>query len=269
MSNASHEVAQGPHQTTGVALSALSAHHIVKRFPGVLANDDVNFDVRAGEVHTLLGENGAGKSTLAAILCGLYQPDSGHLERNGKPMHLPSPRAGLHHGIAMVHQQFALVRRASVLQNVMMGSAARLAPWRILLGAYPDAVVAEAMSALSAVGIEGHRARHRVLDLSGGQQQRAAIARAMMGSPAVILADEPVASLDPLLAEDMMILLTSLSSRLGASLVCSLHQHDLARRYFPRIVTLENGRVLSDERQTAGAGITRPPRDLRRLSRQS
>ena len=81
MTETSHEVARGPHQTTGVAPSALSAHHIVKRFPGVLANDDVSFDVRAGEVHTLLGENGAGKSTLAAMLCGLYQPDSGHLLR--------------------------------------------------------------------------------------------------------------------------------------------------------------------------------------------
>ena len=114
MNDASHEVAQGPHHLGGVAPSALSAHHIFKRFPGVLANDDVDFDVRPGEVHTLLGENGAGKSTLAAILCGLYQPDSGHLERNGKPMHLPSPRAGLHHGIAMVHQHFRLVDRFTV-----------------------------------------------------------------------------------------------------------------------------------------------------------
>ncbi|MEY3748895.1 MAG: hypothetical protein RLZZ449_789 [Actinomycetota bacterium] len=122
MTNASHEVAQGPHHHGGVAPSALSAHHIVKRFPGVLANDDVSFDVRAGEVHTLLGENGAGKSTLAAVLCGLYQPDSGHLMRNGKPLHLPSPRAGLHHGIAMVHQHFRLVDRFTVSENVILGS---------------------------------------------------------------------------------------------------------------------------------------------------
>ena len=84
MSNTSHEVAQGPHHTSGAASTALSAHSIDKKFPGVLANDSVDFDVRAGEVHTLLGENGAGKSTLAAVLCGLYQPDAGYLMRNGK-----------------------------------------------------------------------------------------------------------------------------------------------------------------------------------------
>jgi len=230
--------------------------------------DGLSLRIGPGEQVAILGPSGAGKSTLLNMAAGLCRPTRGRFSIAGIDGSLPAARE-LRKRIAMVHQQFALVRRASVLQNVMMGSAARLAPWRILLGVYPDAVVAEAMSALGAVGIEAHRARHRVLDLSGGQQQRVAIARAMMGSPAVILADEPVASLDPLLAEDMMILLTSLSSRLGASLVCSLHQHDLARRYFPRIVTLENGRVLSDERQTAGAGITRPPRDLRRLSRQS
>ena len=114
MNDTSHEVAQGSHHFGGVAPTALSAHNIVKRFPGVLANDNVDFDVRAGEVHTLLGENGAGKSTLAAILCGLYQPDSGYLLRNGKPMHLSSPRACLQHGIAMVHQHFRLVDRFTV-----------------------------------------------------------------------------------------------------------------------------------------------------------
>lgn len=122
MTHASHEVARGPRHNGGVAPTALSAHHIVKRFPGVLANDDVDFDVRAGEVHTLLGENGAGKSTLAAILCGLYQPDSGHLVRNGEPIYLSSPRAGLQHGIAMVHQHFRLVNRFTVSENVVLGS---------------------------------------------------------------------------------------------------------------------------------------------------
>ena len=122
MSSTSHEVARGPHHNSGAASTALSAHSIDKKFPGVLANDSVDFDVRAGEVHTLLGENGAGKSTLAAVLCGLYQPDAGYLMRNGKRINLSSPRAGLQHGIAMVHQHFRLVERFSVSENVILGS---------------------------------------------------------------------------------------------------------------------------------------------------
>jgi ABC-type uncharacterized transport system ATPase subunit len=82
MSNTSHEVASGPYHSGGAAPSALSAHSVSKRFPGVLANDSVDFDIQPGEVHTLLGENGAGKSTLAAMLCGLYQPDSGYIARS-------------------------------------------------------------------------------------------------------------------------------------------------------------------------------------------
>ena len=116
MTETSHEVARGPHQTTGVAPSALSAHHIVKRFPGVLANDDVSFDVRAGEVHTLLGENGAGKSTLMKIIYGAVRPDAGHIEWNGQPVEIASPGDARAMGIAMVFQHFALFDSASVVE---------------------------------------------------------------------------------------------------------------------------------------------------------
>ena len=104
----------------GAAL-ALAARAVTKRFPGVVANDQVNFDLARGEVHTLLGENGAGKSTLASVLCGLYRPEAGQVVRDGKEIRLNSPRDGLAHGIAMVHQHFRLVDRFTVAENVVLG----------------------------------------------------------------------------------------------------------------------------------------------------
>lgn len=221
--------------------------------------DNLSLCIGPGEQVAILGPSGSGKSTLLNMAAGLCRPTGGRFSIAGVDGTTTAGKE-LRRRIAMVHQQFSLVPRASVRANVIMGSAARLPAWRIMLGAYPDAVSTEAMSAIAAVGLDSRRARHRVSALSGGQQQRVAIARAMMGSPAVILADEPVSSLDPMLAKDMMILLTSLASRLGASLVCSLHQHDLARRYYPRIVSLEAGRVTSDERRHA------PPPKMRRIS---
>jgi len=173
-----------------VAPSALSAHHIVKRFPGVLANDDVNFDVRAGEVHTLLGENGAGKSTLAAMLCGLYQPDSGHLMRNGKPLHLPSPRAGLQHGIAMVHQHFRLVDRFTVSENVILGS--RDLDFRLDRKTINDRVAEVAESYGLPIDPSA-----TVGDLSVGQRQRVEIVKALYQGAEILLLDEPTAVLVP------------------------------------------------------------------------
>lgn len=107
--------------TAASTTTALEARGVTKRFPGVVANDSVNFDLARGEVHTLLGENGAGKSTLASVLCGLYRPEEGRVLRNGAEIRLNSPRDGLVHGIAMVHQHFRLVDRFTVAENVVLG----------------------------------------------------------------------------------------------------------------------------------------------------
>ena len=184
MNDTSHEVAQGSHHLGGVAPTALSAHNIVKRFPGVLANDNVDFDVRAGEVHTLLGENGAGKSTLAAMLCGLYQPDSGYLLRNGKPMHLSSPRAGLQHGIAMVHQHFRLVDRFTVSENVILGS--RDLNFRLNRKEINEQVAAVAESFGLPIDPDAV-----VGELSVGQRQRVEIVKALYQGAEILLLDEP------------------------------------------------------------------------------
>ena len=235
MSNASHEVAQGPHQTTGVALSALSAHHIVKRFPGVLANDDVNFDVRAGEVHTLLGENGAGKSTLAAMLCGLYQPDSGHLLRNGKPLHLPSPRAGLQHGIAMVHQHFRLVDRFTVSENVILGS--RDLDFRLNRKEINDRVAAVAES--YGLPIDPNAT---VGDLSVGQRQRVEIVKALYQGAEILLLDEPTAVLVPDEVDKLFDNVHAMT-KAGKSIVFISHKLGEVVAISDRVTVLRNGRV--------------------------
>ncbi|MEY4184957.1 MAG: hypothetical protein RIS07_1360, partial [Actinomycetota bacterium] len=235
MTNASHEVARGPHQTAGVAPSALSAHHIVKRFPGVLANDDVNFDVRAGEVHTLLGENGAGKSTLAAMLCGLYQPDSGHLMRNGKPLHLPSPRAGLQHGIAMVHQHFRLVDRFTVSENVILGS--RDLDFRLDRKTINDRVAEVAESYGLPIDPSA-----TVGDLSVGQRQRVEIVKALYQGAEILLLDEPTAVLVPDEVEKLFDNVHAMT-KAGKSIVFISHKLGEVVAISDRVTVLRNGRV--------------------------
>ena len=235
MTETSHEVARGPHQTTGVAPSALSAHHIVKRFPGVLANDDVSFDVRAGEVHTLLGENGAGKSTLAAMLCGLYQPDSGHLLRNGKPLHLPSPRAGLQHGIAMVHQHFRLVDRFTVSENVILGS--RDLDFRLNRGEINDRVAQVAES--YGLPIDPNAT---VGDLSVGQRQRVEIVKALYQGAEILLLDEPTAVLVPDEVDKLFDNVHAMT-KAGKSIVFISHKLGEVVAISDRVTVLRNGRV--------------------------
>ena len=253
MNDASHEVAQGPHHAGGVAPSALSAHHIFKRFPGVLANDDVDFDVRPGEVHTLLGENGAGKSTLAAILCGLYQPDSGHLERNGKPMHLPSPRAGLHHGIAMVHQHFRLVDRFSVSENVILGS--RDLDYRLNRKLINDKVAAVAESyglPIDPSAVVG--------ELSVGQRQRVEIVKALYQGAEILLLDEPTAVLVPDEVDKLFDNVHAMT-KAGKSIVFISHKLGEVVAISDRVTVLRNGRVTG---HVSGKG-TADTRELARL----
>ena len=252
MNDASHEVAQGPHHLGGVAPSALSAHHIVKRFPGVLANDAVDFDVRAGEVHTLLGENGAGKSTLAAILCGLYQPDSGHLLRNGAPLHLPSPRAGLHHGIAMVHQHFRLVDRFTVSENVILGS--RDLDYRLNRKEINDKVAAVAES----YGLPINPSS-TVGDLSVGQRQRVEIVKALYQGAEILLLDEPTAVLVPDEVEKLFDNVHAMT-KAGKSIVFISHKLGEVVEISDRVTVLRNGRVTG---HVAGKGVA----DTRELAR--
>ncbi|HZF45795.1 MAG TPA: phosphonate ABC transporter ATP-binding protein [Sphingomonadaceae bacterium] len=212
---------------------------------GTRALDSVNLSVPTGQFCVLLGHSGAGKSTLLRCVNGLETPSEGQVLIGGQPVNRRS-LPGLRRRIAMVHQHFGLVGRSSGAANVTAGAVAQLPLWRVLAGAYPAALQRRACAMLEAVGLEEAHLRRRAEQLSGGQQQRLGIARAFMADPAIILADEPVASLDPALGREVLELLKAQASENGTTVLCSLHQLDLARAFADRIVALHCGRVIFD-----------------------
>ncbi|EHR69827.1 phosphonate ABC transporter, ATP-binding protein [Burkholderiales bacterium JOSHI_001] len=222
-----------------------------KSFSGVPALHAVNLDIRPGERVALLGASGSGKSTLLRCLCGLETADRGDsrvqvfgqvLQAEGRLG--PDIRA-LRRDIGIVFQQFNLVGRLSVMSNVLAGLSAELPLWRSLLGRFNDQERARALDALDAVGL-APQAFQRASTLSGGQQQRAAIARALVQGARLLLADEPVASLDPESTRRVMEQLCTLASSDGMTLVVSLHHVELARAYCDRVVALRQGRLVFD-----------------------
>lgn len=211
----------------------------------------VTLDLREGEHVALIGRSGVGKSTLFRLLNATQRPTSGLLEFGGREVGRMSGRElrGLRRRVGTVYQQHHLVPSLSVLDNALCG---RLGHWSLLrtLGSAlrPSRREVEAAEAvLEAVGL-ADKLRARADELSGGQQQRLAIARALMQEPDVLLADEPVASLDPGLADSITNLLVKIAAESGRTLVVSLHAVELACRYFPRVVALRRGRVAFDVR---------------------
>lgn len=211
--------------------------------PAVL--EDVSFDIAPGEFCVLLGQSGAGKSTLLRIVNGLTTANSGEVHFKQEPLNKGRLRA-VRRRVAMIHQQFNLVPRSSVARNVLSGALAATPFWRTALAWYPRELRAKAWSLVQDVGLSHEHMFRRVQHLSGGQQQRVGIARAFMLDPDLILADEPVASLDPKVSRDVLSLLKSSARERGAAVLCSLHQIDLAREFADRIVAIGAGRVLFD-----------------------
>jgi len=219
-----------------------------KQYPGgTVALDGVDLDIAEGELVALIGPSGAGKSTLLRCLNGFVAPTRGEVWVGGATVtgatgeRLRLIRAG----IGFIFQQFNLQRRLSVLENVLIGGLARAPRLRSLLGLFPASDVVRARAALARVGLGGLDER-RVDTLSGGQQQRVAIARVLVQEPRVILADEPMASLDPALSESVLALLQRISDEDGITVVTSLHVLDLARRYSRRVIGLRAGGVAYD-----------------------
>ncbi len=221
---------------------------LAKRFGERAALNGVDLTIRQGEMVALLGASGSGKSTLLRHLCGLTAAERGAVRVLGRTIqqdgvlarNLRAARAD----VAMIFQQFNLVGRLPVMLNVLTGALHRQPAWRGLLRRFPAAEYALAWQAMSRVGIE-HCAWQRASTLSGGQQQRAAISRAMLQGAKVILADEPIASLDPESARNVMELLAGLH-RGGATVIVSLHQIGFAFAFCPRSVALHQGRVVYD-----------------------
>jgi len=224
---------------------------LTKRFgvgqDAITALDDVSFEVRAGEVVALLGLSGSGKSTLLQHIDGLQAPTSGGGRVLGTELATASKGElrALRRKIGFVFQQFHLVGRLTVLENVCTGALGRLRGPRMGLASYSRPTREQALERLDEVGLVD-RAFQRADTLSGGQQQRVAVARALMQKPSMLLADEPVASLDPESSAQIMRLLADIAQQRNLTVLCSLHQVELALSWADRIIGLRNGQVVLD-----------------------
>jgi phosphonate transport system ATP-binding protein len=221
---------------------------LTKAYPGgTRALDDVSLDITPGDFVALIGPSGAGKSTLLRCLNGLVVPTAGEVTVDGLAVTGASEDQlrRIRARIGFVFQQFNLLRRLSVLENVLVGRLAHAPRWRSLAAWFPDADVSRARGVLERVGLAG-LADRRADTLSGGQQQRVAIARALVQEPRIILADEPMASLDPSLSHTVMETLRRINVEDGITVITSLHVLELAQAYGRRIIGLRDGRVVHD-----------------------
>jgi phosphonate transport system ATP-binding protein len=222
--------------------------NLTMRYPnGHVALRDVTLSVEAGEMVVVLGSNGSGKSTLMKCVVGMNRPSAGSVEVAGRDLASLSGKAlrEARLPLALISQHANLVRRRSVLANVCCGTLGRHRTLATTLGCVPREEVGPALGHLAEVGL-AELAGQRARTLSGGQAQRVAVARALAQAPQVLLADEPVASLDPEAADEVMRLLRRLASHDGLAVVCVLHQPELATRYADRLVGLRRGRTVFD-----------------------
>jgi phosphonate transport system ATP-binding protein len=219
-----------------------------KRYPnGTVALHDVSMTALPGQLTVVLGHNGSGKSTLVHCVVRLTNPTSGSITIAGEEMTGLNGRRLRHarRRVAVIFQNASLVPRRSALANVATGCLGRERGWKAAVGGFPRRELALAQNRLERVGL-GVLASQRADTLSGGQAQRVAVARALHQEPAVLLADEPVSSLDPDAAADIMQLLKDLAHQDRIAVVCVLHQLELAARFADRIVGLREGQVIID-----------------------
>jgi len=225
----------------------LVLEHLVKDYPGgIRALEDVSIEVRDGEFLVLIGLSGSGKSTLLRCINRLVEPSGGRILLDD--VDITAARASdlrkIRRSIGMIFQQFNLVRRSSVLTNVLTGRLGYVSQWQGLLAHFGEEDYRRALINLERVGLR-ERAHQRADRLSGGQQQRVAIARALMQEPKIMLADEPVASLDPATSHSVLKYLQQIN-REGMTVICSLHFLSLARTYGTRVIALKAGRLMFD-----------------------
>lgn len=232
------------------AIEVVNACKCFVRGTPVLQNIDLT--INSGEMVALIGASGSGKSTLIRTIAGLTTIDrseAGLIRIFGQPMQsngrITKDAGSLRARVGVVFQQFNLVSRLTVLTNVLLGRLGQMPRWRGCLGWFTGDEKRHAMRALSRVGIERH-ALKRGSELSGGQQQRAAIARTLMQGAEVLIADEPIASLDPSSARRVMDILADLNRSEGITILVSLHQVEYALRYCARVVALRDGVVVYD-----------------------
>jgi len=224
----------------------LRIEHLTKVYPnGTVALKDVSFQVEDGEFLAVIGLSGSGKSTLLRCINRLIEPTSGKIVWNDIDVTaLPtSEMRQVRRQIGMVFQQFNLVKRSSVLTNVLSGRLGYVSPYQSMFNYFSPADHQRAMENLEQLGL-ADKAHVRADSLSGGQQQRVGIARALMQEPKLVLADEPVASLDPVLAHSILKYLEQMNKELQITVLCSLHFLDLVHRYATRAIALKDGELV-------------------------
>jgi len=214
----------------------LELRGITKRFPGIVANDDVSFDLRQGEVHALLGENGAGKSTLMNVVYGLYRPDEGEIRINGEPVEIGSTRAAIENGVGMVHQHFMLIPVMTVAENIV------LATEPVRNGVLLDYAAAEKrvreLSTRFGLAVDP---RATVEDITVGQQQRVEILKALYRGADILVLDEPTAVLTPQEAQELFTILRTLTEQ-GKSIIFISHKLNEVLEIADRITVLRRGK---------------------------
>lgn len=231
----------------------LKIKNLVKTYPnGVSALKGVSFDVKKGEFLVIIGLSGSGKSTLLRCLNRLHDPTSGEVllqdldtkqYTDTAQLDSASGIRGLRKKIGMIFQHFNLIPRHTVLSNVLMGRLSYTSTLKSILGIFSSEDKAQAMKYLKLVGI-AEKAHIRADQLSGGQQQRVAIARALTQQPQILLADEPVASLDPATCHTVMDYLRKVNQELGITIICNLHFLSLVRQYATRVIALKGGELV-------------------------
>jgi phosphonate transport system ATP-binding protein len=229
----------------------LSISNLEKTYPnGVRALKGINLKVKKGEFLVVIGLSGSGKSTLLRCINRLHEPTKGEIvfiDQNEKidisKLNSDFEIRGLRKRIGMIFQHFNLIPRHTVISNVLMGKLSYLSTWKSIFGLFTNDQIQDARKYLKLVGIED-KANIRADQLSGGQQQRVAIARALSQSPQILLADEPVASLDPATCHVVMDYLKKANQELGITIICNLHFLSLVRQYATRVIALKAGEIV-------------------------
>ena len=222
--------------------------HVSKVYPnGTVGLDDVDLTIADGEFAAIIGRSGAGKSTLLRSVNRMHRITSGTLTVNGTDVSSLSGKSlrRFRRGIGMVFQSFNLVTRTSVIQNVLAACVPDMPFWRVLLGAFRKADKIKALESLDKVGILD-KAYMRADQLSGGQQQRVALARTLTQDPKIILADEPVAALDPVTAKQVMQDFVRINKDMGITILLNIHHVELALEYADRIIGIRAGKIVYD-----------------------
>lgn len=223
----------------------IEANNITKHYERKIALSSLSFSIKQGELVALIGPSGAGKTTLLNTLAGLIPLESGELQIDGLPLSNYKKRKHFAKKVGVIRQQFDLIGPLAVIHNVLAG---KLVDWGLIKSLFSLLIPqdkATAVKALERVGL-ADKTFELTKNLSGGEQQRVAMARLMVQNPEIILADEPVASLDPARANDVLAMLTRIITEEKQTLIASLHSVEYARKYFTRIISLKNGEIFFD-----------------------